>query len=873
MCKHRHSCILLLSMLIALSTYYCAWGQLVGRDTLTFVLMQEGQEVQYPAEVPGTIQGTLLKHGAISHPFVGTLEDSIAWVSDSNWIYFSTFELSEAEISDALVYRLNLSEIQTYGEVYLNGALVGRTDNEFVDYSFEVKDYLRVGTNRLAVRLLSTTREAHLHYLSNGFNYPADNDRAEKHYSVYVRKPQYQFGWDWGPRIITMGIGAPIILQAVRGCTFTNLYVRSAITFDHNAPPSPKECAIIVSFSLISPEGKSPKNGVVDIELIDPETNSVVIEKQLRGEKDMEISLPLIAPKLWMPNGLGTPFLYTLRITYRDGEYSTTIEKKVGVRDIRLDRSKDAFGEAFLFIVNGQKLYIKGANYLPHDRTFGGGGRTLEDLFTQDFLPAHYNMVRLWGGGRYETEEFYDLADRYGILVWQDLPFACSTYPNDPDFRRNVSAEWKTQLTRLRNHPSLALLCGNNEVLEGYKHWGWKKKYGYSDEVWHKMREDYTSFFEHYASEEILRYVPHVEYIHGSPLSSNWGRPESLLFGDAHYWGVWFGGEDFTTFDRNYGRFASEFGFQSFPEIKTIRAFAPGADDIKSIDAPILKHRQRSFIGNGRITEYMQREYPVPSIFEDYVYVGQVLQAKGMAYSLRAIRRGFPINMGLLYWQYNDVWPTVSWSSVDYYGNHKAMHYGVRDAYAPYLIDLVQEGTDSLALWVVSDRQEPHSNLVADMTFCTFEGDTIGTKKVRVGDYSAPFANRIESGLQLSDIFHGYSLNSVYVHLRLRSGQLLLAERLFYPSKPKDLVLQDIPPEVKTQLSSGKCVLTLSSPILVKDLFIETPLQGARFSDNFFDLLPGEVRTITITHSDISKDKKLDIKLTSMNQILNKYRK
>lgn len=821
-----------------------------------FELQEEGRSEWHRAELPGTVQGGLVGLGLLPDPFVGANEDSVQWVSDRNWLYRATLELEEGALARHDRFWLEMGSVDTFAEVYLNGALVGRCDNLFRHYRWEVKGYLRSGVNRLVIRLLSPLGVAHAQYLSNGFMYPADNDRGAVKYSPFVRTAPYQYGWDWGPRLVAMGVKEPVVLRGVGVASLGELQLRNEIEW------SEEGVARSATVSIASEVEGDPEGSTLRVELLDPEG------QRLSSGEGAQLTMGVENPRLWMPRGWGEQPLYqVVRILVKGGAEETVLERDTtlfGIREIQLDRSEDARGERFQFVVNGRPLYVKGANYLPHDRWMGGGSRTLEQVFQEDILPLHFNMLRVWGGGIYESEEFYQLADRYGILVWQDLPFACTAYPSDPTFRASVEMELEDQVKRLRKHPSLALLCGNNEVLEGLKHWGWQRSYGYSDEEYREMLTGYDALFRQWIPQKLKVLVPDVAYIHGSPVSSNWGRPESFLKGDSHNWRVWFGGKDFTEFDQNPGRFASEYGFQAFPERKTVESFAPDVQvERLTIESPILKNRQRSFVGNQRITDYLSRAYPVPGDFVDYIYVGQLLQGDGMGYAIRALRRAYPLNMGSLYWQLNDVWPTVSWSGVDYWGNHKALHYRVREAYAPYIVDLV-EG----AIWVASDEvlKPEIGPLVVELKGQDYFGRQLWTEQFSFRSERYPFSQKVG---KLAKEKLEQCGGQLFVELELKAGQKLLARNLFFPTLPKEMQLPKVAPSISLEASQGRLRVTLCSPVLVKSLFVETPWQGAQYSDNFFDLLPNRPYTIEITHSAIDEGVGVEmLRLTSLNDIL-----
>ena len=800
----------------------------------------------FDLHLPGTIQKGLLDAGLIPDPFVGLNEEKVQWVSDKDWTLSAAFRLKADEWEKAKEYLLRLSRVDTFAEITLNGIAIGRTDNYFRDYAFSVKEALRPGENLLEIRLLSTTKEGSRLYEESGrLNYPADNDRAEIHLSPFVRTSPYHFGWDWGPRLISMGIDAPVILERISSPLIQDLWVRPTLAPDHSS------AEVCVAWKTAFGDDEAVQELVVR----NP-SGAVIFRKSIAAPAatEQKHAFTLNEPQLWWPVGMGNQPLYSVIVrTMRGGKTVDEKSRKFGVREIVLDQSKDQAGERFAFVVNGLPFYAKGANYLPHDRRFRGerDPYTLKELFEKDLLPVHINMLRVWGGGEYETEEFYALADSLGILVWQDFPFACTTYPNDSAFRAGVTAEVRDNLTRIRNHPSIALFCGNNEVLEGMNHWGWKEKYGYSDDEWEKMKKDYDDFFRGLLPGLVREYAPDVSYIHGSPVSSNWGDPASLLKGDSHYWGVWFGGEDFDTFDKNYGRFSSEFGFQAFPELKTIHSFAPDIPtESLSIDHPLMANRQRSFIGNRTITDYMQRHYKVPDDFERYLYVGQLLQGHGMDYAIRAVRRGFPQNTGLLFWQLNDVWPTVSWSSVDYFGNWKALHYKLRSALAPVIVDLIEQEGD-YRLCLVSDTPL-QGHITLRETALDFSGRRLWQKeRIMEAPATVPFVQSFDEDAALFSTIGGQMV--VRLEVIDEEGRQM-AERLFYPLEPKELMLPEADPRIEAQSSDGKMTLTVSAEVLIKDLFFATPdsWQGARFSDNYFDLLPGETKVVTITHPAIA---------------------
>ena len=570
-------------------------------------------------------------------------------------------------------------------------------------------------------------------------------------------------------------------------------------------------------------------------------------------------------PVRWMPNGWGKPHLYDFSVqVVCDGKTVAARQHRIGLRTIRVVNEKDKDGESFYFEVNGIPMFAKGANYIPDDALLPNITTERYRTLFQDMKEANMNMVRIWGGGTYEDDRFYDLADENGILVWQDFMFACTSYPSDPTFLKRVEEEAEYNIKRLRNHASLAMWCGNNEILEGLKYWGWQKNY--TPEVYENMFRGYDKLFRGLLPAKVKELDEGRFYKHTSPYFANWGRPESWGTGDSHNWGVWYGKKPFESLDTDLPRFMSEFGFQSFPEMKTIATFASPKD--YQIESEVMNGHQKSSIGNDLIRTYMERDYVVPEKFEDFVYIGLVLQGHGMRHGMEAHRRNRPYCMGTLYWQLNDSWPVVSWSSIDYYGNWKALHYQAKRAFAPLLVNAIQEG-DSLSVYLISDLLEKQSQLTLEMKVIDFNGKTLDKEVVRAVEVPANVSSCIFRKPLSEWVTPEQRKNSfLLLALKDKTGKKI-AEEVYFFNKTKDLELPRTNVSMKVKQSDGKCEVTLSSSKLAKDVFIQIPVQGARFSDNFFDLLPGENKKITITSPDIKKGEQQNITVKHVRDTYN----
>lgn len=821
---------------------------------------QAGTELWRPAQVPGTVHQDLINHKQLPDPFYGINEQKIQWVENEDWEYRTAFIVTPEQLKrdDA---QLVFEGLDTYADVYLNGALLLKADNMFVGYTIPVKSQLRIGENLLHIYFHSPIRQTLPQYNSNGFNYPADNDHHDKHLSIFSRKAPYSYGWDWGIRMVTSGIWRPVTIRFYDAASISDYHIKQLALTDqlanlsneleiNNILPRPLQAEVRINTSFEGSAEKSISQAIT----LQPGINHVSIPSEVAS------------PVRWMPNGWGKPALYdfSAQIIVEDKVVAEQ-SHRIGLRTVRLVNEKDKDGESFYFEVNGVPMFAKGANYIPQDALLTNVTTERYQTLFRDIREANMNVIRVWGGGTYEDDRFYDLADENGILVWQDFMFACTPYPSDPTFLKRVEAEACYNIRRLRNHASLAMWCGNNEILEALKYWGFDKNF--PPEIYQEMFRGYDKLFHQLLPAKVKELDADRFYIHSSPYFANWGRPESWGIGDSHNWGVWYGQKTFESLDTDLPRFMSEFGFQSFPEMKTISTFAAPED--YQIESEVMNAHQKSSIGNALICTYMERDYIIPEKFKDFVYVGLVLQGQGMRHGLEAHRRNRPYCMGTLYWQLNDSWPVVSWSSIDYYGNWKALHYQAKRAFAPILINPIQQN-DSLNIYLISDCPDTKDHLMLEMKVTDFDGKKQG-KPIRLNTLTVP-ANtsqcvyRIKPDTWLSP--EEQQRCFMQLTLKDKAGNTL-AETVYFFRKTKDLLLPETTVSCKIKQKDGMCELTLFSPALAKDVFIEIPLQGARFSDNFFDLLPGERKTVVITSPQIKKGEELPLTIKHIRETYN----
>lgn len=820
-----------------------------------WMFAQSGTDKWLPATVPGTVHQDLLRHRLLPNPFFGLNEEKIQWVENEDWEYKTTFTVTEEQLArDAAL--MTFEGLDTYASVYLNGSLLLKADNMFVGYSVPVKEVLRKGENRLHVFFRSPIKETLPQRASNGFDYPADNDHSDKRLSIFTRKAPYSYGWDWGIRMVTSGIWRPVTLRFYDRASISDYHVKQlSLTGQlaevsneleiNSVSPEKTEAEVVVSCSLKNGEPLTVRRKVA----LNPGINRVKVPVEIKN------------PVRWMPNGWGEAVLYdfTAQVVCQ-GKTVASEHRRIGLRTVRLVQEEDGQGMSYYFEVNGIPLFAKGANFIPADNMLPSMTDERYAALFQDIKAANMNVIRVWGGGTYEDNRFYDLADENGILVWQDFMFACTIYPADPMFLKRVAEEADYNIKRLRNHACLALWCGNNEILEGLKYWGWKSRF--TPEVYEEFYRNYDKLFRELLPAKVKEWDEGRSYVHSSPYFANWGRPDSWKIGDSHNWGIWYGKKTFESSDTEIGRFISEFGFESFPEMKTIATFASPED--YEIESKVMTAHQKSSQGNDLIRTYMERDFIVPEKFEDFVYVGLVLQGQGMRHGFEAHRRNRPYCMGTLYWQLNDSWPVVSWSSIDYYGNWKALHYQARRAFAPLIVNAIQED-GNLNVYLISDKLEDTGGLTLDMKLTDFSGKRLARKSVKV---EAPANSSVKVFGEAVDAWVDETKRNtcfLLLALRDRNGREVARDvHYFVPTKELDLPQTAV--RCKLKVADGSCEVTLSSPKLAKDVFVQIPYQGARFTDNFFDLLPGETRKIVITSPEIKKNGKPEITLKHIRE-------
>ncbi len=589
---------------------------------------------------------------------------------------------------------------------------------------------------------------------------------------MHARKAPYHYGWDWGPRYVTSGIWRPVFLRAWNKLELKDAWIKQQQLTDASAT---LEASLTIDVQQSGAYTAVVHSG-----------NKAFTAQKLQaslqaGAQKLSIPFTIRQPKRWWPNGLGEQHLYPVTVSILHGKDTVQqMTRRVGLRTVEVVNAPDKDGTAFFVKVNGKPVFMKGANYIPSDNFLP---RVTDDRYHkmfQDMEISHFNMIRIWGGGIYENDIFYDLADEKGILVWQDFMFACTLYPSDPAFLAQVKEETAYNIRRLRNHPSLALWCGNNEIGVAIKNWGWKDGYAYSDAQWAAMLKGYETLFHELLRDEVAAHDPGRFYLPSSPIS-NWGRPEDFKHGDNHYWGIWHGMEWFEAFTTHVPRFMSEFGFQSFPDVHTVRRFADSSQwDIHSY---VMQAHQKSFTrGNAAIQTYMDHYYHRPKDFAGFLYMSQVLQAEGIKIGLEAHRRNMPYCMGTLYWQLNDTWPGASWSSIDYFGRWKALQYFAQKAFTPLLVSIAEE-EGQVRAYVVNDAWKDES-VKLELTLMDMEGKVI--HKFDENLTAGANASKVVWKMDRSALLAGADPGKVILYAKVLNERQTLSDNVFYFVAPEN---------------------------------------------------------------------------------------
>jgi beta-mannosidase len=769
------------------------------------------------ATVPGTVHLDLMDNKVIPDPYKDENEKKVQWVENEDWDYQTAFKVSAKELQNQNA-DLVFHGLDTFCEIYLNGKLFQKTDNMFRTWKIPVKNELKVGNNTLQIKFKSSVNVGKDLAKKVSFTLP-ETPRS------FVRKAQYQFGWDWGPRLVTAGIWKDVKLN------FWNHAKLENVKIEQKSLTKQKADLIIHAEIIAEKEGKYSFT-------TDKTNHDIVLKK---GLNKISVPFKIENPHFWQPNGWGKAMTYVLKFSLKkDAQIIDKKDETIGLRTIELIQEKDEKGKSFYFKVNGNPVYAKGTNWITSDSFTPRMTKEKYQKLIKDCKDANMNMIRVWGGGIYEDDEFYKACDENGILVWQDFMFAGSFYPSDEVFLNNVKEEVRDQVNRLQNHPSIALWCGNNEIDEAIVNWGYQKQFKYSKEDSLQVWKDYKKVFHEVIPNALKENLTSEKNIYWptSP-SIGWGHKESLTEGDSHYWGVWWGEFPFEIYNEKVPRFASEYGFQGMPSLEAVKSMFSGQPDL-SLENPTIKAHEKNARGFHIINEYMKRDYVVPKDFVKYNYVSQLLQARGMKIAIEAHRRAKPYNMGTLYWQLNDCWPVISWSSIDYLGNWKALHYQVKRSFENQVI-LTEEIDGFLNFYAVNDELKKFDDIKVEIKVVNFNGKILNDLTTVQNGKTLEGIAKIDH-IEVKNLIKYSNKNEVFLKLILKDiNKKIIAENLHFFAKPKDLKLTKPNIQIK-KISSTE--IEISTDVLAKNVYL---MGDTHFSDNFFDLLPKTSKRIKLS--------------------------
>lgn len=763
------------------------------------------------AEVPGCNFLDLLRCGDIEDPFYSLGEEKVKFVGECDWEYKRSFNVTQDEL-DCDEIRLNFKMLDAVCDVYLNAEKIHHAENCFVPVKLSVKDKIKIGENELLIHFFSPVKYVREKYQKEHTPPNANGQNG----IVHIRKPQCHFGWDWGPVLPLSGICDDCEIEFIK----TAKIVDFAVTQHH------ENGEITVS---VRADVKSFGKYKCTVELTAPDG-----EKQKADGEAAEFSVT--NPELWQTyelSGKDVQPLYTVTVTLKSGnKIIDKAEKRIGLRTIELNRERDQYGKQFQFVLNGVPLFIKGSNYIPPDSFMTRYTKDKKRALIEAVRYSNQNMIRIWGGGYYADDELLEICDEMGILIWHDFQFACQAYPFfDSEFLENVKSEVKANVKRISSHPCLALWNGNNEIEDMHMGWASMKKY-----------IDWTEkFFYGILEDEIRKYDPDTPYTQGSPIgiSHNKGYTSDNV-GDTHLWGVWHGLRPMTYYRSRMTRFCSEFGFESLPDMKTIEWFTK--DKNYSLTNKEFLSHQKCANGNDKMVYYMVNRFKYPKHFKDFVYLSQLSQSECIRDATEHWRRNFPRCCGSMYWQLNDCWPVCSWSSIDYFGSYKALQYQARQFNAP-LFASVEDTDEYIKIFAVNDFPK-EKKIEIKCRFFDFENGTL--KEEAKADTVMPLSHKEFFFFDTKKLSFRYNLKRTGIEITLTEDGEIKSKRVFVFAKEKNLLLPKAKLKLEIREEQGRIVAEVKSDKYARFVKLESSKSALPFSENFFDLLPGETRTVTM---------------------------
>jgi len=797
-----------------------------------------------PAIVPGCVHLDLLRNKVIPDPFYRDNEAKLQWIENGDWEYRTTLAVTPAMLQHRNI-ELVFDGLDAYSEVWLNGTQVLTANNMFRVWRVDVKPHIHAGANMLQVVFPSPIRAA-------AKIAATDKWRAQTHTEekTYVRKAAYEYGWDWGPRFVTSGIWRPARLEMWDEARISDFHIQQ------------RDVTAEVAHLTAEVELTAAGGGEAEVAItytVDGKENRLAGDVALHaGVNYFDVPVEIRKPKLWWPAGYGAQPIYKFTARVVSGQrLEDEATAQTGLRSIVLRREPDQWGRSFELVVNGVPVFAKGADVIPFDSFPTRVTKAQYRQVLESAVDANMNMIRHWGGGYYETDEFYNLCDELGIMIWQDFMFGNDWQPGTYAFKQNVEQEAVDQLRRLRNHPSIVIWCGNNETEAAFT-WGGKDKL--APETRRRMWEDYLTVFSGILARTVARLAPEAAYWPSSPSADYEETSDAYQTGDMHDWSVWHGRVPFSEYEKHNPRFMTEYGFQSFPEMRTVEEFT-APEDRASIFTPVMLAHQKNNAGNAIIHDYLLRYYAEPKDFASFLYVSQVLQAEGIKVGAEHLRRNRPRTMGSIYWQLNDCWPVASWSSLDYYGRWKALQYYARRFYAPLLVSPHYDD-GGISVYVVSDRTTATPAKLR-VRLMTFDGKVLSdeSKTVEVAALSSQVMATVAHG----DLLKVGDLKQVFAVTDLSVGGKVVSSNVLLFALPKEVAMPATKIGSELVADGNGYRLRLSSAMLARSVHVSFGNVDAKLSDDYFDLLPGEARDVHIASAAGAEQLRANLKVISLS--------
>lgn len=778
-------------------------------------------------QIPGTVLSGLLAAGKIKDPFYRTNEDATRALFWKDYVFTRTFDVDEELLAQQHIV-LVCEGLDTLAEISINGTFLAKTDNMHRTWKFQAKKLLHPGKNEIQIVFRSVLRfiEDYSYEAHKKINYiPCGSMKGNQ----LLRKAHSMFGWDWGPQTIDAGIFRDIYLQGYSHARIEDIRIHQQHA---------KNVSVQTSITL----SESVPGQKLCVELSEDGADKPLQTKLCKTNADGVAAVDFVIenPKLWWPNDYGDQPLYIVRTTLldEDGTSLESITRRIGLRTLTISQEKDEWGNEFAFCVNGVKIFTRGGNYIPDDCLYTRITEKKLDYILESCRRAHFNCVRVWGGGYYPSDAFYDLCDEKGLIVWQDLMYACNVYDVTDAFAENCRQETYDNVRRLRHHASLGLWCGNNEIESAWDHWGdFQKETPY-------LRADYIRLFEEVLPKAVQEADGETFYWHSSPSSGGcFDNPDDANRGDTHYWDVWHGQKPFTDYRKYFFRFCSEFGFQSFPCAKTVNSFT--LEDDRNIFSRVMESHQKNNAANGKMLYYLSENLRYPKDLTHLLYASQVLQGMAIKYGVDHWRRNRGRCMGTLYWQINDDWPAPSWSSIDYFGRWKALHYMAQKFYAPHAVSMTLE--DHRCHVYFSNESFETTEYSLTLSIRDLSGNVLETYETKG---NSPAFSAIETAVvdicswedQKDDVF----LEAV---IHTKDQKVLKDVETLVPYKYLNLKNPVISTEAKE--TNDAFILHISSDCFAPFVALDFDDADVIFSDNFFHLTDKTVQDIIVKKEDI----------------------